>query len=207
MGKFPVTQEQWKQVATLPKQQRNLTYDPANFKGAKRPVEKVSWDDAQEFCARLSKATGKTYRLPSEAEWEYACRAGTTTPFYFGETITPDLAKYNGNRTYGKGLKGTYREQTVDVGSFPPNAFGLYDMHGNVWEWCEDEWHNTYEGAPTDGSAWGGKGESEQSLRLLRGGSWGGDPGYCRSAVRGWSPRDNRNDYVGFRVACFPPRT
>ena len=122
--------------------------NPSYFKGEKRPVEKVSWDEAVEFCKKLSQKTGKTYRLPSEAEWEYACRAGTTTPFYFGETITPDLVNYNGNYPYGSAPKGEYREQTTDVGKFPPNSFGLYDMHGNVWEWCEDVYNANYIDAP-----------------------------------------------------------
>jgi len=117
-------------------------------------VEQVSWIDTVAFCQKLSQQAGKTYRLPSEAQWEYACRAGTTTPFYFGETITPDLVNYNGNSPYGGASKGQYRQETTSVGSFPPNAFGLYDMHGNVWEWCEDVWHGNYNGAPTDGSAW-----------------------------------------------------
>ena len=119
-----------------------------------RPVINVSWDDAQAYVAWLSQRTGKPYRLPSEAEWEYACRAGTTTPFYFGPTISTDQANYHGNYTYGSGQEGVYRKQTVPVGSFPANAFGLHDMHGNVWEWCADVWHDSYEGAPVDGSAW-----------------------------------------------------
>ena len=127
MGQYEVTQEQWQVV---------MENNPSNFQGAKLPVEKVSWNDAVEFCKRLSKKTGKTYRLPSQAEWEYACRAGTKTPFYFGETITPDLVNYNGNNPYASAAKGLYRKQTTDVGNFSPNAFGLYDMHGNVWEWC-----------------------------------------------------------------------
>jgi serine/threonine protein kinase len=120
------------------------------------------------ICEKLSQKTGKTYRLPSEAEWEYACRAGTTTPFYFGETITTDLVNYNGNSTYASAPKGQYRQQTTPVGSFPPNAFGLYDMHGNVWEWCQDHWHDNYNGAPTDGSAW--TDDNDNRSRLLRGG-------------------------------------
>lgn len=115
---------QWKAIAALPKVNIDLNPEPSNFKGANRPVEKVSWDDAIEFCARLSKKTEKTYRLPSEAEWEYACRAGTTTPFYFGETITTDLANYNGNYIYGSAAEGEYRKQTTDVGKFPANPFG-----------------------------------------------------------------------------------
>ena len=154
------------------------------------------------FCEKLSELTGRTYRLPSEAEWEYACRAETTTPFHFGPTITTDLANYDGNYTYGNGPKGTYRQQTTDVGSFPPNAFGLYDMHGNVWERCQDVWHENYEGAPTDGSAWleGG----DQSWRVLRGGSWFGSPDVCRSANRFRFPRDDILGNVGFRVVWVP---
>ncbi|NEQ18717.1 MAG: formylglycine-generating enzyme family protein [Microcoleus sp. SIO2G3] len=206
MGKFPVTQAQWKTVAALPKVKIDLNPDPSYFKGANRPVEQVSWDDAIEFCVRLSRfvegrlanKTGKPYRLPSEAEWEYACRAGTTTPFHFGETITTDLANYNGNSIYGSGLKGEYRQQTTEVGIFPANAFGLYDMHGNILEWCQDAWHNSYESAPGDGTAW--MSENDNNYRLLRGGSWVNHPWYCRSANRGADARDLRNDIVGFRV-------
>jgi len=140
----------------------------------------------------------RNVRLPSEAEWEYACRAGTTTPFYFGETITPDLVNYDGNYPHGGAPKGKYRRETTTVGSFPPNAFGLYDMHGNVWEWCEDVWHENYKGAPTDGSAWeiGG----DHSYRLLRGGSWINHAVWCRAAPREeYSPASRVND-VGLRV-------
>jgi formylglycine-generating enzyme required for sulfatase activity len=144
MGKYPVTQAQWQAVASLSQIKKKLTPNPSAFKGTDRPVEQVSWYDAVEFCNRLSQQTGRPYRLPSEAEWEYACRAGMTTPFHFGETITPKLANYNGNVTYGKGVKGEYREQTTPVGSFGVgNKFGLYDMHGNVSEWCADHWHIT----------------------------------------------------------------
>ena len=134
MGKYQVTQAQWRAVAELPKIEDDLVPNPSYFKGDTCPVEQVSWYEAVEFCARLSKATGRNYRLPSEAEWEYACRAGTTTPFSFGELITSDVANYDGNYIYSQSLKGEYREQTTPVGSFPPNAFGLYDMQGNLWE-------------------------------------------------------------------------
>jgi formylglycine-generating enzyme required for sulfatase activity len=205
MGKYPVTQAQWKAVAALPKVALDLNADPANFKGDNLPVEQVSWDDAVEFCQRLSKQTGRKYRLPSEAEWEYACRAGTTTPFHFGETITTDLANYNGSSTYGSGPKGQSRGKTTEVGSFKTaNAFGFYDMHGNVWEWCLDYWHDGYGGwfrnAPTDGSAWTTGGDGTK--RLLRGGSWYDLPRYCRSAGRHWLARDLRDDGLGFRLVC-----
>ncbi|OAD22617.1 serine/threonine protein kinase, partial [Candidatus Thiomargarita nelsonii] len=145
MSKYPVTQAQWQAV---------MGNNPSEFKGENRPVEQVSWDDAVAFCQKLSEITGKDYRLPSEAQWEYACRAGTTTPFYFGETITTDLANYDGHFNYASEPEGTYREETTSVGIFPPNAFGLYDMHGNLWEWCADPWHHNYQGAPSDGSVW-----------------------------------------------------
>jgi formylglycine-generating enzyme required for sulfatase activity len=198
MGKSPVTQAQWQAVASLPKVKIDLDPDPSEFKGANRPVEQVSWYEAVEFCARLSKATGREYRLPSEAEWEYACRAGTTTPFHFGETISPELANYNGNYTYASGSEGIYREQTTEVGSFPANAFELYDMHGNVDEWCADHWHESYDGAPTDGSVW--LSEDENEWRLLRGGSWCNLPEHCRSAYRNHDMPVGRFKLFGFRV-------
>ena len=196
MAKYLVTQQQWEAV---------MGNNPSYFKGASRPVEKVSWNDAVEFCQKLSEKTGRDYRLPSEAEWGYTCRAGTTTPFYFGETITTDLANYNGNYTYGNGPKGKYRQETTDVGIFPPNAFGLYDMHGNVYEWCADYWHDNYNSAPTDGRAWISGGDSGK--RLLRGGRWNSYPRYCRSAPRYYNSPGNRSYSIGFRVAVSPART
>jgi len=207
MGRYPVTQAQWRFVAQqLPRVNRDLEPEPSYFQGDDRPVEQVSWHMAVEFCDRISALLGTPCRLPSEAEWEYACRAGTTTPFHFGQTITPDLANYDGEAAYGQGPTGAYREETTPVGSFGvANAFGLYDMHGNVWEWCQDVWHDSYAGAPTDGSAWleGGN----QSLRLLRGGAWYDIPRGCRSAYRSPFSPDNRDLVIGFRVVWSAART
>jgi len=197
MGKYPITQAQWEAVANLPKIQYDFSPDRYRFQGKNRPVENVSWNDAVEFCARLSRKTGRSYRLPSEAEWEYACRAGTTTPFHFGETITPDLVNYDLNYPYGSAPKGTWGFKTTAVGSFPPNAFGLYDMHGNVWEWCQDIYHDNYNGAPTDGSAWESGGSD---CRVRRGGSWENHAVNCRSANRSYSSADYMLRLRGFRV-------
>ncbi|MDJ0796110.1 MAG: formylglycine-generating enzyme family protein [Calothrix sp. MO_167.B12] len=207
MGRYVVTQAQYQAI---------MGKNPSYFKGEKRPVERVSWNHAVEFCQQLSQRTGHTYRLPSEAEWEYACRAGTNTPFYFGETITTDLANYRGADwdyegriypgNYGQGPKGKCRRQTTPVGIFPPNAFGLYDIHGNVWEWCQDTWHINYNGAPMNGSAWINNGNN---YRVLRGGSWVNNPEVCRSANRDWINPDYVNNVVGLRVVCvgLSPRT
>jgi formylglycine-generating enzyme required for sulfatase activity len=199
MGKYPVTQAQWKAVAALPKVKQSLNPNPSKFKGANRPVENVSWHEAVEFCARLRKKTGRHYRLPSEAEWEYACRAGTTTPFHFGETLTPFLANCSG----GDSPKTTnqHRKETTPVGHFGlANAFGLYDMHGLVWEWCADPWHKNYEGAPNDGSVWETGGDMHR--RVLRGGSWSFSPESCRSASRSWNEADGGLRICGFRVVA-----
>ena len=232
ISQTPITQAQWREVAgwqPLPAERwgRDLNPDPSHFQTREgqaegevrlfegeantdnRPVENVSWLDAMEFCNRLSQRTGCTYSLPSEAQWEYACRAGTTTPFHFGDTISPELANYDGNYAYADGSKGIYREKTTPVGTFPANAWGLHDMHGNVWEWCLDEWHDSYEGAPTDGRALVDAAEREKSkesvkTKLLRGGSWGDNPRYCRSAFRYRNQPDDAGSYVGFRVVCLP---
>ena len=205
MGKYPVTQKQWRAIASLPKVNHVLNPDPSYFKGDDLPVEIVSWEDAVEFCARLSKQKGgKEYRLPTEAEWEYACRSGTTTPFYFGETITWDLANYNARYIYANEPSREHRRKTNPVGSFPPNAFGLYDMHGNVWEWCKDDFHNNYDGAPTDGSAWL---SGPSNTQVIRGGSWDVNPRYCRSAYRYNFTPANRVDDIGFRVVCVAGST
>ncbi|MBD3562581.1 formylglycine-generating enzyme family protein, partial [Planktothrix sp. FACHB-1355] len=195
------TQVQWKAVASLPQVNRELNPDPSRFKGENLPVERVSWYDAVEFCDRLSQKAKREYRLPGEAEWEYACRAGTTTPFHFGQTITADLANYDGNYTYGQGPKGIDREKTTPVGSFNvANAFGLFDMHGNVWEWCADHWHDNYGDKPNNITIWLSSDGNE--LRLLRGGSWLGLPAYCRSASRNSLDAGYSADGLGFRVVC-----
>ena len=220
MGRYPITQAQWREVAVW-EQVGELDSDPSRFKDDYekidrwlRPVESVSWKDAKEFCNRLSDKTKREYRLPTEAEWEYACRARTTTPFHFGETISTELANYCGidweyegkvyPGNYGRGSKGIYRKQTTPVGYFKvANHFGLSDMHGNVWEWCEDDWHDDYENSPKAGSAWL---LEEHSDKVIRGGSWGNDPFYCRSAYRGIGARDFRDSDVGLRVVCVAPR-
>ncbi|MGD1713995.1 SUMF1/EgtB/PvdO family nonheme iron enzyme [Dapis sp. BLCC M172] len=193
MSKYPITQEQYQVI---------MDKNPSYFKGRNRPVETVTWYNAAKFCEQLSEKTRKIYSLPSESEWEYACRAGTTTPFYFGETITSELANYNGNFTYRDAPKGKYQQQTTNVGSFPPNPFGLYDMHGNVWEWCLDIWHDNYNGAPNDGSPWQ---DRDIDSSPLRGGSWYDNPEFCRSAIRvSYFGRVFRYNYFGFRIVCSP---
>jgi formylglycine-generating enzyme required for sulfatase activity/predicted ATPase len=204
MGKYPITQAQWKAIASRTdlKVERDLNTNPAYFQdfedSDRRPVERVSWNDAVEFCQRLSKLTGGEYRLPSEAEWEYACRGMKDTPFHFGKTITGDLANYNANYTYANEPQGQYRAATTPVGQFPPNSFGLYDLHGNVWEWCEDDWHSGYKEVLTDGSAWI---ESDNNItKITRGGSWCNNPWHCRSACRSSSNRADRSSNYGFRI-------
>ncbi|MDH4405049.1 MAG: formylglycine-generating enzyme family protein [Cyanobium sp. D14.bin.5] len=227
MAPTPITQAQWREVAGWQEGKgerwgRELEPAPSSFADApdsdQRPVEQVSWLDAMEFCNRLSQRTGRHYTLPSEAQWEYACRAGTTTPFAFGATLTDHLANYDANTTYVDGPKGEYRQQTTPVGLFPANAWGLQDMHGNVYEWCLDHWHDSYEGAPADGSPWLNTTEltkktttkkrtdrvSQNEDRLLRGGSWSSNLRYCRSACRGPDRPDYANNGVGFRVVCLP---
>lgn len=153
LARTPVTQAQWREVAGWPKVEVELNANSSRFQGATKPVERVSWEAAMEFCRRLSRHTGRAYTLPSEAQWEYACRAGTTTPFAFGETLTTELNSYNGNGRYADGPRSFYRGQTTEVDRFPANGWGLHDMHGNVWEWCLDLDQASYAGAPTDGRA------------------------------------------------------
>ncbi|NET42371.1 MAG: formylglycine-generating enzyme family protein [Okeania sp. SIO2B3] len=192
MSKYPITQDQYQVI---------MGKNPSHFKGKNRPVETVTWYNTTAFCEQLSQKTGKIYRLPSESQWEYACRAGTTTPFYFGETITSELVNYDSNYTYASAPQGIYRQQTTNVGSFPPNAFGLYDMHGNLWEWCKDIWHDDYEDAPNDGSFWVTGADSQ--VRVLRGGSWNYKSWWCRSFIRNWGNADYGNINWGFRIIAL----
>ncbi|GCL59717.1 SUMF1/EgtB/PvdO family nonheme iron enzyme [Microcystis aeruginosa] len=189
IGKYPVTQAQYQAV---------MGTNPSLFQNnPQNPVENVSWNDAQAFCQKLSQITGKTYRLPTEAEWEYACRAGTTTRYYFGDDANQlgDYAWYYGNS----------QNTTHPVGQKRPNAWGLYDMSGNVFEWCEDNGHDSYENAPKDGSAWTINNDNRSDIKCLRGGSWGYYPDNCRSANRSGSYPDIDLSIIGFRVACVSP--
>ncbi len=191
MGKYEVTQAQYQAISG---------FNQALFKGNdKCPEECVSWTDAINFCEVLSKKSGRKVRLPSEAEWEYADRAGTTTVFWVGDDLSSTQANFNGRDPYGKGAKGPHRDKTTPVGSFPPNAFGLYDTIGNVSEWCQDVYHDSYAGAPTDGSPWEANGDPE--IRVYRGGAFDNDANSCRSAMRfAAERRNNRNSRIGFRV-------
>ena len=237
MGQTPITQAQWRVVAGWQPPDgeswgRELKLNPSYFQGGykrksdkfglfngeantdQRPVEPVSWKDAIEFCKRLSKRTGQNYSLPSDAQWEYACRAGSATSFHFGEAISPELANYSGDEIYGHGPKGKYRGQTTPVGMFPANAWGLEDMHGNVWEWCLNQWHPNYEGAPIDGSAWVDadtkRADVDKDDRfvcgLLRGGCWSDRSRNCRSAYRNHPRPGFVGLSVGLRVVCLPHR-
>lgn len=208
MGRYPITQAQWKTVAAWEPIKLTLESAPSSCEGDDRPVDQIAWHEAVEFCQRLSQKTGREYRLPSEAEWEYVCRASTTTPFSYGKTLSTDLANYNGEFHYAEGPTGRYRGETTPVGHFPPNSFGFCDLHGNVDEWCQDHWHENYEGAPTDGAAWLETALNKE-LHVLRGGAWYCMPGSCRSASRTGLDSSIRsgNDYFGFRVVCGTPRS
>jgi formylglycine-generating enzyme required for sulfatase activity len=196
MGKYEVTQAEWESVTGT---------NPSYFKGVNLPVESVSWDDCQSFIETLNRKTGKTYRLPTEAEWEYACRAGRTTPFNTGGNLTTDQANYNGYYPYNNNQKGIDRGNTVAVNSFTPNALGLYNMHGNVWEWCSDLFDaNYYAVCNAKGVVFNPENTATGSYRVIRGGSWTDYAVSCRSAFRSRFTPATRYDYVGFRLVFVP---
>jgi formylglycine-generating enzyme required for sulfatase activity len=200
---FPVTQFIYAHVTG-----RNPShFTPANGGGPNHPAEEVSWEDAVAFCRRLSaldgeKRAGRAYRLPTEAEWEYACRAGTTTAFAFGDSLSAEQANFDGNHPYGAAARGRHLQRTSAFGQYKPNAWGLYDMHGNVWEWCADWYAADYYATAADHDS-GGPPRGEQ--RVLRGGSWNNSGHLCRSARRNKYAPGFRNDTIGFRVALAVP--
>jgi formylglycine-generating enzyme required for sulfatase activity len=206
LGQTEVTQAQWRAVSKLPKVRLDLNPQPSEFKGDDLPVENISWDEANEFCARLSQKAGRNYRLPSEAEWEYAARAGTKTAFAFGDSISTDLANFDGTAPYKSSRRGTDRGKTIPVGSLKiANAFGLYDMHGNVWEWCFAKYHDNYRDAPADGSSWTGGGD--MGRRVVRGGSWSNLAVDCRSANRYSYAQSGKHNDIGVRIAMSTIRS
>ncbi len=201
ISKYAITQAQWREVAYVQEVGQTLKLRPSRNGGKSHPITQVSWFDAVEFCDRLSQKTHRNYRLSTEAEWEYACRAGTTTPFHFGETITSDLANYDARYPYRSERKGIYREATTPVGSLQvANPFGLFDMHGLVWEWCLDHWHENYNTTPTNGDAW--QESNDNQTRVMRGGSWLNEPLLCRSTSRSYKNADEIFKHVGFRIVC-----
>ena len=194
MSRFLVTQAQWKAImGQLP---------PCRFRGEDLPVERVSWEEARTFCQRLARRSGRNYQLPSETQWEYACRAGTTTPFSFGDTLTTEAANFNGEHAFRHEPRGPYRHGTTTGGTFPPNAFGLWDMHGNLWEWCADNWLEDYSASPRDASSYQGRNDP---YRVARGGSWHEPPALCRSATRLRVLQSEADEVMGFRVVCDIP--
>jgi formylglycine-generating enzyme required for sulfatase activity len=202
LGRYPVAVGEWREFvqATGWQGQGELDWQAPGFAQTDaHPVVGITWHDAQQYVRWLSERTGQAYRLPSEAEWEYACRAGTRTAFSCGDTISTGQANYDGNFVYNGGERGVFRKGTTPVESFAPNPWGLFDMHGNVWEWVQDVVHDTYDGAPLDGRAWEEGGD--QARRILRGGSWLYNPRYLRSALRNGFSAVLSNDIVGFRVA------
>ncbi|MFN4866630.1 MAG: SUMF1/EgtB/PvdO family nonheme iron enzyme [Cyanobium sp.] len=232
ISQTPITQAQWRAVAELDEQglwRHELKPNPSFFhpdhwQGQNgeikarlghllagetttddRPVECVSWHEALEFCHRLGRLTGRGYTLPSEAQWEYACLAGTAKPYAFGESINAGLANYRSSSTPRSDFSGEYVQQTTPVKMFPANAWGLHDSHANVWEWCFDHWHHNYVGAPDDCRPWLEKDDRELLReRIMRGGSWNSEAVECRAACRSSSAPHVTDWTIGFRVVCLP---
>jgi len=205
IGNTEVTRAQWAVVASWEPVAVRLREYPSETRGAELPVTNVSWHDVEEFCRRLSAKTKRSYRLPSEAEWEYACRAGTTGPFNFGPAISPGVSNYHSRFPFGAARPQRERGHAMAAGQFRlANAFGLYDMHGNVWEWCADFWHPNYSGAPSDGRAWIDGGDD--SRRPVRGGGWNDIAFFARSSQRASQPVDTTSPWIGFRVVMEPAK-
>jgi formylglycine-generating enzyme required for sulfatase activity len=219
IGRYLITQSQWRVVASYPSIDREIALNPSRFAGDNLPVEWISWDEAQEFCKRLSAQTGRHYCLPSESQWEYACRSGSETAFFYGGDDSPNLFNCRSRCTTIDGETCLPSSGISEVGLFPGNAWGLHDMHGNVWEWCEDDWHRNYNGAPRDGSPW--VEEDRDEIQVIRGGSWTQEAERCRSYSRGYyklsdhllsltrndsqGPRMSSGTLIGFRVCCASP--
>jgi formylglycine-generating enzyme required for sulfatase activity len=197
VGRFSVTFDEW-DACVADGGCNNYRPNDQGWGRGRQPVINVSWDDAKAYLTWLSRKTGKTYRLLSESEREYVTRAGTTTPFWWGSSISTNQANYYGDYTYGTGAKGEYRKKTMPVDSFQPNPWGLYQVHGNVWDWVEDCYHDAYSGVPSDGSAWT---NGDCKIRVLRGGSWVGNPWDLRAARRNGSTTVTRYNANGFRLA------
>lgn len=190
IGMFEVTQHQWKTI---------MGHNPSRYKGDSLPVEQISWNTVQRFLTKLNTLTGKNYRLPTEAEWEYAARAGTSSLFHFGDCLSTDQANYNGNFPYKTCPTGVYRKKHLPVGSFAPNAWGLYDIHGNVWEWCNDIYADEYyKSSPKENP----QGAEKGTYRVIRGGGWGYFADGCRSANRGFYGASISYDGIGLRLVC-----
>ena len=210
MGVYEVTQAEYESVMGTNPSSFSKTGDGkskvSGMDTGKFPVENVSWEDAQEFCRKLSVKDGQTYRLPTEAEWEYACRANTTTPFHFGSTLNGDKANVDGTAPYGTTTKGKYLQRVTTVGAYAKNDFGLYDMNGNVWEWCEDVYDESAYGKRS-GTTSDPKVTSGSTSRVLRGGSWNDNARDTRSAFRVRNAPDNRAIDLGFRVVFAGVRT
>ena len=218
ISRYPITASQWQVVSDYPSVNRDIDLrpNPSRFGGSNFPVEWISWDEAKEFCDRLSEKSGRNYFLPSESQWEYACRAGSTTHYYYSQISTPNLFNCRSGCVTSDGISCFPLNSTSEVGLFPPNNWGLHDMHGNVWEWCEDDWHRNYEQAPNDGTAW--VEEDREEKRVIRGGAWNQESERCSSSSRGYyslsdhtlsltrkathGPRTETGTVIGFRICC-----
>jgi formylglycine-generating enzyme required for sulfatase activity len=218
ISRYPITESQWQVVSEYPSINRDINVRPNSSRDGRKnfPIEWISWDEAQEFCNRLSARSGRNYFLPSESQWEYACRAGSTTSYHYSQRPIPHLFNCRSGCVTSDGISCLPLKSTSEVGLFPPNNWGLHDMHGNVWEWCEDDWHKDYEQAPNDGTAW--VEEDREDKRVIRGGAWNQEDERCSSSYRAYyslsdhvlsltrkadrGPRMETGTVIGFRICC-----